>query len=111
MYRYLVSVEVIFFEECFVTILTFVGLFLIVNFPNVSLEPVGLRKYFPTVTAFCRALCFCIHFRVCRRWWRHKPSVCCSLTGLNVGVSLSLGVLLVSTVQVVSLTISQAIIL
>ena len=109
MNRHLVSGEVAKSIKCFVTILTFVELIMIVivNFPNVSLEPVGLRKYFATVTAFiCRALCFCIHFRVCSRCWRHKPSVCCSLTGLNVGVSLS--VLLVSTVQVVTVTSSQA---
>ena len=99
MYRCLVSVQVIFFEECLVTIVTFVGLFLIVNFPNVSLEPVGLRKYFATVTAFCGTLCFCIHFRVCSRWWRHTP-----------GVSINV-LLLVSTVQVVTLTISQALII
>ena len=52
MNRYLVSLEVFYSKECFVTILTFVELIMIVNFPNVSLEPVGLRKYFPTVTAF-----------------------------------------------------------
>ena len=52
MNRSLVSVEVVFSKECLVTILTFVKLIMIVNFPNVSLEPVGLRKYFPTVTAF-----------------------------------------------------------
>ena len=85
MNRYFVSVETAYFEECLVTILTFVELFLIMNFPNVSLEPVGLRKYFPTMTAFiCRTLCFWIHFRDCSRWWRHTPSV-----------------LLVSTVQVI----------
>ena len=99
MNRYLVSFEVVYSKECFVTILTFVELIMIVNFPNVSLEPVGLRKYFPTVTAFiCRILSFCINVRVCSRWWRHIPSVCNGLTSLNVGVSLSLGVLLVSTV-------------
>ena len=52
MNRYFVSVETAYFEKCLVTILTFVKLIMIVNFPNVSLEPVGLRKYFPTVTAF-----------------------------------------------------------
>ena len=109
MNRYLVSFEVVYSKECLVTILTFVELIMIVNLPNVSLEPVGLRKYFATVTAFCGTLCFCIHFRVCSRCWRHKPSVCCSLTGLNVGVSLS--VLLVSTVQVFTVTSSQALIL
>ena len=95
MNRYLVSVETAYFEECLVTIFTFVELFLIMNFPNVSLEPVGLRKYFPTMTAFiCRTLCFRIHFRDCSRWWRLTPSV-----------------LLVSTVQVVTVTSSLAIIL
>ena len=112
MNRYFVSVETAYFEECLVTIFTFVELFLIMNFPNVSLEPVGLRKYFPTVTAFiCRILSFCINVRVCSRWWRHIPSVCNGLTSLNVGVSLSLGVLLVSTVQVFTVTSSRAIIL
>ena len=138
MNRYFVSVETAYFEKCFVTIFTFVELFLIMNFPNVSLEPVGLRKYFPTMTAFiCRALCFCIHLRVCSRWWRHTlffgqqfsesgwlslrcsrgevlvvppaPSVCSGLTSLNVSVCLS--VLLVSTVQVVTVTSSLALIL
>ena len=52
MNRSLVSMEVAYSNECLVTILTFVALIMIVNFPNVSLEPVGLRKYFPTVTAF-----------------------------------------------------------
>ena len=74
---------------------------MIVNFPNVSLEPVGLRKYFPTVTAFiCRALCFCIHLKVCSRWWGLTPSVCSGLTSLNVSVGLS--ILIVSTILTVN---------